>query len=47
MSVLHMTFWSSAVTWIAIFVTGPRDGIVFSLVFVGITLVAYKVFSSR
>jgi len=37
----------AAVTWTAIFVTGPRDGIVFSLAFVGITLVAYKVFSSR
>ena len=35
----------AAVTWIAVFVTGPRDGIMFSLVFVGITLAAYKVFS--
>ena len=37
----------AALTWIAIFVTGPRDGIVFSLVFVGITLAAYRIFSAR
>ncbi|HEV3139448.1 MAG TPA: amino acid permease [Vicinamibacterales bacterium] len=36
----------AAVMWTAIFVTGPRDGIVFSLVFVGITLAAYRIFSA-